>query len=74
MFHAINLTSASLFLTTNEPSKENQHRAEDLYYLIFHDLNKIRPLPNSLEKFRPMITHMWQTCFEALVVHPLTRN
>jgi hypothetical protein len=35
-------------------TKENQYRAEDLSHLIFHDLNEIRPSPDSLEKFRPM--------------------
>lgn len=40
-----------------EPTMENQYRAEDLSYLLFHDLNEIKPLPGSLEKFRPMLTH-----------------
>uniref|UniRef100_A0ACD5T8S1 Uncharacterized protein n=1 Tax=Avena sativa TaxID=4498 RepID=A0ACD5T8S1_AVESA len=48
----------SLLRCSIEPAKENQYRAEDLSYLIFHDLNQIRPLPDSLEKFRPMLTHM----------------
>ncbi|KAM0878951.1 hypothetical protein ACQ4PT_034530 [Festuca glaucescens] len=48
----------SLLRCSIEPTKENQYRAEDLSYLLFHDLNEIRPLPHSLEKFRPMLTHL----------------
>ncbi|PNT67592.1 hypothetical protein BRADI_3g29326v3 [Brachypodium distachyon] len=39
-----------------EPSKENHYKAEDLSYILFHDLNEVRPLPNPLENFRPTIT------------------
>ncbi|XP_047061476.1 uncharacterized protein LOC124668359 [Lolium rigidum] len=35
--------------------KENQYRAEDLSYLIFHDLNDIRPSPEVQAHVNPSV-------------------
>lgn len=33
-------------------TKANQYRAEELSYIVFHDLNETNPLLDSLEKFK----------------------